>query len=356
MFQLTRLKDWNPFKVDALGIVTLLGAEEVGFAFGRLANNHFNRFLPTVGSYIFAANSHTTPIQGFQVYNVTDGIFTTDVPGWFSRWLLSQQVKTNATKFNVSIRERPHRPSTLRALISISLGIVTHAPTIILSVTIWDWWGFANAILMALSTLSRYIIIQQSTQILDKNAMEGLGWSGGNVEKTTFWILRSGDAVTIRAPKGLLVNCLLTNPVPRGPIHFAASAVGWLAFGGFAVTLGMATLFIQILVLVIMLSCTCLVVWHVGDDDTAIGKHIMIEGKVEPGDSNTRAEAYFKLGLSKEQEENLLRWSLFPQKTNEGWWECYQYCKAKGPTSFTNWREVQSRLAKYGRPDTPPVP
>jgi hypothetical protein len=353
MYQLTQLKNWNPFKIDALGIVTLLGAEEVGFAFGRLADNHPSSFLPTVGSYVFAANSHTTPIPGFQIYNVTESIYTTDVPGWFSRWLLSRDVKSNATKFNVSYLEKSDRSSALRICIAISLGIVSHAPTMILSVLIWDWWGFANAMLMVLSTLSRYITIQQSKRILDENARTGLGWSGGETEQTTFWILRSGDAVTIRAPKGLLVNCLLTNPAPRGLVHFVSRAVGWLSFGGFAVTLGMATLFIQILVVVIMLSCTCVIVWHVGDDDQAIGTHIRILQEENPQDSDTRAEAYFKLGLSNEQEEDLLRWSLFPQRTNKRWWECYQHCKGKGPTGFQSWREVQAMYAIHNEPENP---
>jgi hypothetical protein len=356
MFQLTALQDWVPFHIDALGIITLLGADEVSFAFGRLAGNRYSSFLPTVGAYVFAANIFTTPIPGFHVYNVDDSIYTSDVPGWLARWILSQKVKTNATKYKVSYQPRPPRPSALQTLIAIALGILAHAPTIILSALTWDWWGFANSILMASSTLSRYILIQQNKRALDENAKTGWEWQGGNTQQKSFWILPTGDAVTIRAPKGLLVNCLLTNPKTRGHLQFWTRTVGWVAFGGFAVTLGMSTLFIQILTVAILLVCTCIVVLHVGDKDHAIGMRIKIECHEDPEDSDTRAEAYFKLGLNDEQEGDLVRWSLFPQKTNMGWWECYRYCKGKGPNGFNNWREVQKNYAIYGKPDTPPAP
>jgi hypothetical protein len=102
MFQIDSLHKWDPFHIDALGIITLLGADEVSHAFGSLATNRYTSFLPTVGAYVFVSNSFTTPIPGFQVYNVDDSIYTTDVPGWFARWLLNQKVKTNATKYVVS--------------------------------------------------------------------------------------------------------------------------------------------------------------------------------------------------------------------------------------------------------------
>ncbi|OSS43827.1 hypothetical protein B5807_11670 [Epicoccum nigrum] len=352
MFQLTSLKNWNPFKLDALGIVTLLGAEEVGFAFGRLTNNHFSVFLPTVGAYVFAANSHATPIQGFQVYNITECIYTTDVPGWFSRWLLSQNVKTNATKYDVSYRDTSRPNPGFQSLLSISLGFIAHAPIIVLSVLIWDWWGFANGVLMAMSTLSRYIIVERTKRVLDNKATEGWEWQDGNVINKTLWILRSGEAVAIRAPRGLLINCLLTNPVAEGSVQYATRAIAWLSFGGFAVTLGMATLFIQILVVILVLSCTCIAVWHIGDDNNIIGTRMEMKRSEDHEDSNTRAEAYGRLELSCEEEEAMLHWSLFPRRTNRRWWECYQQCKDKGPGGFKDWRDVLANYAKNGTPGT----
>ncbi|MCJ1384635.1 hypothetical protein MMC17_007753 [Xylographa soralifera] len=359
MFQITILQDWDPIHIDALGIITLLGADDVSFAFGRLAANRYNSFLPTVGAYVFAANTFTTPIQGFQVYNIDDSIYTSDVPGWFARWLLSQNVKTNATKYIVSYRLKPRGLSALQILITIALGILAHAPIIVLSTLTSDRWGFANSILMALSTLSRYILIQQNKRVLDQHAEEGLGWGGGNIQQKTLWVLPTGDTVTIRAPKGLLVNCLLTNPKTKGHVQFWTRAVGWVAFGGFAVTLGMSTLFTQILTVVILLTCTCVVVLHTGDEDQAdqaIGMRMKIERHNDPEDSDTRAEAYFKLDLNDEQERDLIHWSLFPQKTNTKWWDCYHYYKSKGPTGFKIWRKVQENYAIYGKPDTPPAP
>lgn len=355
---ITALQNWDPLRIDALGIVTLLGADQVSYAFGRLANDRYGSLLPTVGAYVFAANSFTTPIPGFQVYNIDDKIYTTDVPGWFARWLLSQDVKTNATKYTVTyVPDSPRPPhASFWTTFAIILGILAHAPTVILSALTWDWWGLANSICMASSTLSRFILVQLNKRALDRNAENGQMWLDGTTMKKSFWILPTGDAITIRAPKGLLVNCLLTNPRTAGPLRLLTEAAGWVAFGGFAVTLGMSTLFIQLLTVVILLACTCMVVWHVGDEDCEIGVRMKIGLQEDADDTDTRAEAYFKLDLSPEQEEALMHWSLFPLKTNKGWWSCYEHCKSKGPNGFRNWRVVQDNYARYGSPEPPPAP
>lgn len=353
MFRIAALQDWNPFQFDALGLITLLGAEEISSAFGRLATNRYTRFLPTVGAYVFAANSFTAPIPGFQVYNIDDSIYTTDVPGWFSRWLLNQNVKTNATKFVVSYRAGPSASSAFHTFVAIVLGVLAHVPIIVLAALTGDWWGFACCITMAFSTLSRYILVHQNKRIMGENAESAFSWPGGDKLQRTFWILPTGDAVTIRASKGILLNCLLTTPKTKGPVKFWSRAVAWVAFGGLAVTLGMSSLFIQILVVVIVLTSTCAVVLHLGDDDETVGTRLKIERQEDHDDSDTRAEAYFKLGLSVGQKEDMLRWSLLPQKTNKGWWECYEHCEAKGPNGFNNWRAVQRNYAQYGKPEAP---
>jgi uncharacterized membrane protein len=76
------------------------------------------------------------------------------------------------------------------------------------------------------------------------------------------------------------------------------------------------TLFIQIFV-VIVLTSTCAIVLHIGDDDEMAGTRLKIERHEDHNDSDTRAEVYFKLNLSARQKEDMLRWSLLPQKTNK---------------------------------------
>lgn len=347
MAQITALQHWGPFKIDALGIITLLGAEQVSVAFGRLVNNRYSNALPTVGAYVFPANTYTTPVPGFHVYNVDDKMSTVDVPGWFSRWLLSRNVKTNATKFEFKYKPPGSRSALALAVggsISTALGVLAHAPTIILAVLIRDWWGLANAICMALSTLSRFALVQQNKRALETNANESEGWSDGTVPKRSFWLLPTGNAVRITAPKGLLVNCLLTNPKTRGPLQLLVRTLGWAAFGGFAVTLGMSTLFIQILTVVIVLACTCFAVWGVGDDTKSVGTRIEVVQEEHAEDSDRRAEAYFRLDLSSEDEDFMIHQSLMPMKAARNWWEPYDYCKAKG--SFEEWTRVLNNYAR----------
>jgi len=98
-----------------------------------------------------------------------------------------------------------------------------------------------------------------------------------------------------------------------------------------------------------------MVVWHVGDEDGEVGMRMKIELQEDAVDSDTRAEAYFKLDLSPEQEEDMIHWALFPLTTNKQWWACYEHCKSKGPNGFQNWRVVQDNYAKYVSPEPPPA-
>jgi hypothetical protein len=41
-----RLHTWSPFKIDALGLVTLIGTDEINRAVGRLSVNEVTEFLP----------------------------------------------------------------------------------------------------------------------------------------------------------------------------------------------------------------------------------------------------------------------------------------------------------------------
>ena len=75
------LKTWAPFKMDALGIVTLLGADEMDAMVGRLVRTPYTNYLPLLGAYTVAGNSITKPLPGYAVYNITDGIKATDVAG-----------------------------------------------------------------------------------------------------------------------------------------------------------------------------------------------------------------------------------------------------------------------------------
>lgn len=100
---LTRFESWAPFRVDALGIVTILGADQMDLVLGRLAHTGFSTFLPLLGAYKAADNSIVKPIPGFTLYNVSDGVLATDINGWFARWLLCQDLTFTSTTLIMSI-------------------------------------------------------------------------------------------------------------------------------------------------------------------------------------------------------------------------------------------------------------
>lgn len=67
------IKQWQPFKIDALGLVTLLGADDLNRALGRLSQSHICEFLPLLAPFIIAGNTITKDVSGATLYNVTDG-------------------------------------------------------------------------------------------------------------------------------------------------------------------------------------------------------------------------------------------------------------------------------------------
>src|SRR5271170_5883454 len=96
------LLKWAPFKIDALGLVTLLGADELNGAIGRLSKSQLTEYLPLVGGFVIASDSIRSHIAGFTLYNVTDGICATDVAGWFARWLLFRDLTYNSTTLTIT--------------------------------------------------------------------------------------------------------------------------------------------------------------------------------------------------------------------------------------------------------------
>lgn len=83
------IRDWAPFHIDALGLVTILRAAEVGLNVGRLVYNCLTEWLPLFGAYTVASRQISRPIPGFVLYNINDGVMATDVSCWLTRWLLS---------------------------------------------------------------------------------------------------------------------------------------------------------------------------------------------------------------------------------------------------------------------------
>lgn len=330
--RLQELLGWAPFRIDALGLVTIFGAEEVNLNVGRLSRSPWTDFLPLLGSYTVASNSITKAIPGFTAYNITDGIVTSDIPGWFSRWLLAQDLKWNTTSLKVEYRRRSTR--LLDTICTYSVGVSCLVIVLALAIIIGDWWGVANAASMIISSIVRKFVIEQNRRAVDV-AAEKAQWIKDDV--VTFWTLPTGHAIIIRCPRAILLKCLLTTPKPpHSTLYGVARVIGWIGFGCHAITLGMTCLFNQIISVIVLVGATVIVVYRWGDDETSIGTSLRIRKTVISG-GDFRATAYADLNLTEQQEEYMINWNLFPQKGNDKWWQKYRECQRRGVDGFKTW-------------------
>ncbi|KAJ9236797.1 hypothetical protein DTO169E5_5567 [Paecilomyces variotii] len=318
----------------------MLGADALNLTLGRLVYSRFAEFLPLLGAFLIANNDITKPIPGFVAYNITDGIMATDVTGWFSRWLLCQEFKSCSIILCISIRATGRL--TLRHAASFIIGITCMTPIIVLPIVMGDWWGFVNALSMLLSILVRKVIMDQNRHAISTAARQAFDTSKDVVK--TFWTLPTGTVITIYTPRRILTDVLLTNPRPhRLRLYNAARALGWVAFGCHVISLGMTTLFNQIISVALLLLATVMVVYRFGEREYLIGNDIVI-CRCDAKGERFRAATYARLDLSGKEEESMVLWNLFPHKTNTEWWSKYRDCVRQGNSGFTSWDE---KLAGY---------
>jgi hypothetical protein len=90
---ISSLKTWSPFYLDALGLVTLLRAGQVNEAVGRLIQSPYVRHLPLAGAYTVACNAIVKPYPELALYNISDGIYATDLACWFCRRVSTTRVR-----------------------------------------------------------------------------------------------------------------------------------------------------------------------------------------------------------------------------------------------------------------------
>lgn len=317
---------WTPFRIDALGIVTMLGAEEIDRAVGRLIENPIAEYLPLLGAFVIAGNRYVQPVPGVVLYNITDGIMATDVSGWMSRWLLKQEPRWNTTTYIWGVSQKNHRVWRRRAP-ALVIGFVVNFGLLALTVLVRDWFGFANAVAMIISVFVRSHLVWQNKQFLDRT-VSSLKGTGSELVKA-FCILCDGKAVSLFAPRGIVTGCFLTIPRPAHPkLYNIVRALGWVGFACHVICIGQSTLFIQILTVVIMITASVLCVLGWGSNEFLLCRRLNVLRVDPPGAEDRRAVAYGKLALSEEEENTMLTWGLFPQRSNEHWWMNYYRIKS----------------------------
>jgi hypothetical protein len=198
---LDRAKEWQPFKLDALGLVTILGTAEMDRTIGCPNYNRCTEYLPLLAGFIIAGNNFTAPLPGFTVYNITDGIVATDVAGWFARWLMCQNFKWNASTLHIAVNAK-NRFRFLNQYVSILIGLVILSPMMFIAVFTGDWFGTANVSSMLISVFVRWLVVKQNREAIDRTVLAGMTSSSQVVK--TFWTLPNGKAIAIYAPRGII--------------------------------------------------------------------------------------------------------------------------------------------------------
>lgn len=317
---LSQIKNWAPFKIDALGLVTILGAAEVDISVGRLVHNCLTEWLPLLGAYTVASGQISKPIPGFYLYNITDGIMATDLSCWLTRWLLSYPLTYSATILKV--RPVARALTRERRLTAFLIGLTTSSALIALAAVVKDFWGLANALSMVASIFIRKALVHQNRK--------GVNIAVNNAKKfpddvvKLFITLPSGKAVTVYAPRKIVLDCFLTDPVPPHPrMYWILRISGWMSFAIHIISLGMTTLFNQILSVFVLAVSSIIAVLQIGDHHNLIGTQLDFD--IYKGDpQETRTPVYARLRLDEQEENSMIQWNMFPHRTNKQWWQRYR--------------------------------
>lgn len=321
------IADWAPLQIDALGIVTIFGAQEMDTAVGRLTSSWLTDWLPLLAGHTVAGNQMVQPRPGFVLYNVTDGIVATDVSSWFTRWLVTEPITYTASVIRLRTNGRP--PAAYLRASSMLLGVSWLAALLAVAIAQEDYWGAANTAAMAVSVGVRQGMVGMLRGAVD-HAIADHGEDEDHVK--VFLTLPNGKAVTVLGSRMLVVDCLLTDPKPIHPhVYLATRILGWAAFGVHVIALGMSSLATQILAVVVLLVATIFKAYQIGDRPSAIGSLVLDFAR---GDERwTRKSAYIELDLEPHEEENMVAWNLMPRRSNKFWWERYhkaeEECRVK---------------------------
>lgn len=353
---LDRIKRWSEhssFKIDALGLVTFLGADEVDLAVGSLQRRQYTEWLPLLAAFVITSKRFTAEQPGFVMYNLDDGIVTTELKGWFTRWLTGQRINGGTSRFTWTERSSTVDNANLSAPILATLLV---APMLSCSILIGDWYGLANSIAIALSILVRVYLVSQYREGRNSIACP-VEKSQLSVTWKTICVVRSdGKMLTIRAPYDVLQSFIRYPVVKSKRTCQLVQQIGWVALGVHVCVLGTCTLFTQIYTVLLLVLSTWAFTRSFGNDlqykpPTAHVDDDYLETEVEipfndswsvirtnpkrkqevpgPDDLNLdkRQRAWAYLNLNDSQERFIKRSNFAPSEENEGWWREYHALK-----------------------------
>lgn len=347
MTQPVNIKNWSPFKIDALGIVTLLGADAVRKSLGRLVYSPFE-YLPLLAGHIFADNSVMEPIPGFELYNITEGIKATDLSAWFTRWLSCQKLSYNSTRLEIRPVDRASGPQTEQWFV-IGLAFALKAFLVIWPMMIEDWYGLAASLSLVALVFVRVCILFDFRGSIDEAIKQLDNQATKKGEVKLFITMPNGNRLTVITTTGIAQDVLLTEARPASEkLHLASRAICWLGFGVHAVTLGMACLAVQLLIITVTLVSSVAMIqgWFSegsNSDETCIGNRLSIT-QSHDGSAGSNASQYVCLEMTEAEEQNMVAWSFFPTQHNKLWLPTYEKFKedfkaTRDPEVLGTWRE-----------------
>ena len=323
------LRSWAPFRIDALGIVTMIGAEQVDKAVGRLIRSRYTDYLPLLAAHLVAGNHFTAAVPGFTLYNLSDGIVTTRVSGWFGRWLAFQDLKASTTAFRWTILEKPQKRSWSRKVVPWVIGAASNGFLLILTILTRDWWGLSNSIAIILSVMVRNILISENIAGIDNRVRVRSDVPLQHFEEVKVLItLPNGKVVTLYTPRGLAMDAFTRKPDSPGSHHlYAITRIsGWLLFGIHVVALGQSYLLSQVYCVGLLAISTWLITLGVGCNEMEIGNYITVTRLTCPDFDvpDRRIWAYVSMNLSEEEQATLCDTGLVPRRSNESWWDEFE--------------------------------
>lgn len=321
---LPNVKAWRPFDLDAVGLLTLLGVNTLQKSLGRLVQHPWAESFPLLAGHAIPDNLIFEPISGFNLYNITDGIHVFGVNAWFARWLLSQELTKCATVFNIEVGKFRKRKNA-RDLVNDASGFIVHGFLIAFSVLLLDWYAMATSIALTISTTTRVVVLRLCRDTLNQQTKLA---EQRDVPVKVFVSLPTGETVTIYTTSGIVIHCLIAETIPSNhSLHQAMRITGWIAFGIFIITLGMACLAMQMIITVLMLASTFIMIKKWGCDDNIVGDHLKIDTSLLEG-SQHMTRTFAALQLNTTEEQAMVDWNWFPMKSNTVWWDRYrQFCK-----------------------------
>ena len=325
MIALKQLKSWAPFKIDALGLVTLLGAGQVDQAVGRLSRNRFIDHLPFLALNVVAGDDINQPQSGYAVYNFSDAVVTSQLAPWFTRWLAAQNITQCSSVMFLTYDADGASFSRWDNALSIVVSSVVLLIMVILAGLTWDWWALANAVSLIVSVICRRYILFELSSFIDAAVSTVPEHDPARTSVKCLVQFPDGKALTLFTSRGILTKVLLPRPAPlHHRLYHSVRYLAWLCFGLHVISIGMSALASQLVIVMSLLLPTTLLVFRVFAVEDRIGSKMRVRRFDNKEERESYSRTYSRLRLTDKEEMSLVAWNLAPQRTNLDWWNKYR--------------------------------